>query len=142
MDEKMKLGLASCVAGATAALATMALMGAFGKNKGKAEEEEEKKQVAAQQEENKRPTEMVAVIGDVGGTNVRLTLRKLCLRTRTSTEIKPLTKINSQKVKDFATALAEFLSVSASPRSSAGNWMTQVLIGGDWGANALERNRA
>ena len=53
---------------------------------------------------------MVAVIGDVGGTNVRLTLRKLCFRTRTSTEIKPLTKIPSQGVKDFATALAQFLS--------------------------------
>lgn len=52
---------------------------------------------------------MVAVIGDVGGTNVRLTLRKLCLRTRTSTEIKPLTKISSQGVKNFSEALSQFL---------------------------------
>lgn len=39
-----------------------------------------------------------------------MTLRKLCFRTRTSTEIKPLTKIPSQDVKDFATALSEFLA--------------------------------
>ena len=57
---------------------------------------------------------MVAVIGDVGGTNVRLTLRKLCLRTRTSTEIKPLTKISSQGVKNFSEALSQFLQVSTS----------------------------
>ena len=51
------------------------------------------------------PDEVVAVIGDVGGTNVRLTLRKLCLKTRTSTELKPLTKLPSQDCKNFADAL-------------------------------------
>lgn len=52
------------------------------------------------------PDEVVAVIGDVGGTNVRLTLRKLCLKTRTSTELKPLTKFASQECKNFADALS------------------------------------
>ena len=40
---------------------------------------------------------------------MRLTLRKLDLRTRTSVEIKPLTKIPSQEVKSFSAALAMFL---------------------------------
>ena len=55
------------------------------------------------------PDELVAVIGDVGGTNVRLTLRKLCLRTRTSTEIKPMTKFPSQEMKNFSEAMSLFL---------------------------------
>ena len=58
------------------------------------------------------PDEVVAVIGDVGGTNVRLTLRRLCLKTRTSTEIKALTKISSQETKNFSEALGQFLAVS------------------------------
>jgi len=40
-------------------------------------------------------TEVVALLGDIGGTNVRLTLRRLNLKTRTSEEIKPLTKFES-----------------------------------------------
>ena len=42
-------------------------------------------------EEEQASESVVALIGDVGGTNVRLTLRKLDIKTRTSTEIKPLT---------------------------------------------------
>ena len=42
-------------------------------------------------EEEQAAESVVALIGDVGGTNVRLTLRKLDIKTRTSTEIKPLT---------------------------------------------------
>ena len=42
-------------------------------------------------EEEQAAESVVALIGDVGGTNVRLTLRKLNIKTRTSTEIKPLT---------------------------------------------------
>ena len=42
-------------------------------------------------EEEQVAESVVALIGDVGGTNVRLTLRKLDIKTRTSTEIKPLT---------------------------------------------------
>ena len=99
------MGIAAALAGATAAFATMALMGMFNSNS-KASATTDKPAAPLRQDE------VVAVIGDVGGTNVRLTLRKLCLRTRTSTEIKPLTKIASQGVKDFATALAQFLAVS------------------------------
>ena len=40
---------------------------------------------------------------------MRLTLRKLDLQTRTSTEIKPLTKIPSQEIASFSAALAKFL---------------------------------
>ena len=36
---------------------------------------------------HKKPS-FVALIGDVGGTNIRLSLRRLCLKTRTSTEVK------------------------------------------------------
>ena len=38
---------------------------------------------------------MIALIGDIGGTNIRLTLRKLNMKTRTSTEVKPLTTFSS-----------------------------------------------
>lgn len=44
--------------------------------------------------EEPAPKKLVALIGDVGGTNVRLTVRLLDLVARTSTEIKPLTKIS------------------------------------------------
>lgn len=42
----------------------------------------------------KRNTE-VALLGDVGGTNVRLTLKRLNMKDRTSEEIKELTFYNS-----------------------------------------------
>ena len=58
--------------------------------------------------------EFTALIGDVGGTNVRLTLRRLNLRTRTSIEIKPLTKLDAQKNKSFEDCVKQFLSVSQS----------------------------
>ena len=54
---------------------------------------------------NPKSTSVVVVIGDVGGTNIRLTLRRLCLKTRTSEEIKPLTKIASQSVESFEQAI-------------------------------------
>ena len=44
---------------------------------------------------DKRDHVVVALIGDVGGTNIRLTLRRLNLVTRTSVELKPLTKFAS-----------------------------------------------
>jgi hypothetical protein len=44
---------------------------------------------------DKRDQVVVALIGDVGGTNIRLTLRRLNLATRTSVELKPLTKFAS-----------------------------------------------
>ena len=76
----------------------------------KAPQPEPEPAAVKQAEETRK--EIVALIGDVGGTNVRLTLRKLDLETRTSTEIKPLTKIPSQGVKSFAEAIDQYLSVS------------------------------
>jgi glucokinase len=55
---------------------------------------------------------VVALLGDIGGTNVRLTLRRLNLKTRTSEEIKPLTKFESQKVGGIDDAIKQFLAVS------------------------------
>jgi len=43
----------------------------------------------------KKDTSIVVLVGDVGGTNIRLTLRRLCLKTRTSEELIPLTKIST-----------------------------------------------
>lgn len=46
--------------------------------------------------QKKQQQESVTVlIGDVGGTNIRLSLKRLCLKTRTSVDIKPLTKISA-----------------------------------------------
>ena len=55
---------------------------------------------------------VVALLGDVGGTNVRLTLRRLNMTTRTSTEIKPLTRFDAQKEQSFKDCVTKFLSVS------------------------------
>ena len=62
----------------------------------------------------KTENEVVALIGDVGGTNVRLTLRKLNMGTRSSTEVKPLTIYDAQKSKSFEECVDKFLSVSFS----------------------------
>lgn len=102
-NNMLKVGLAAGIAGCTAAFASMAIWRYL--NKGN-----DRDHGLAAPEAKIKHDEVVAVIGDVGGTNVRLTLRKLCLRTRSSTEIKPLTKIPSQGVKDFATALVQFLA--------------------------------
>lgn len=60
----------------------------------------------------KKKDYVVALIGDVGGTNIRLTLRKLDLKTRTSSELKPLTKFPSQEVKSMEEAVEKFIKVS------------------------------
>ncbi len=60
---------------------------------------------------DKRDQVVVALIGDVGGTNIRLTLRKLNLKTRTSVELKPLTKFASQEVKSIEEAVGKFIQV-------------------------------
>lgn len=70
---------------------------------------------------------MIALIGDVGGTNVRLTLRKLNLDTRHSVEVKPLTLISSQKVESFQAAVKEFLS-EFDPASSE-QWPKVGVVG-------------
>ena len=49
----------------------------------------------SESEAEKDDKTVVALIGDVGGTNVRLTLRRLDMRTRTSTEVKPLTRFDA-----------------------------------------------
>lgn len=46
-------------------------------------------------EEPKQPESIVALLGDIGGTNVRLTLKRLCLKTRTSTVLLELKKYKS-----------------------------------------------
>ena len=66
------------------------------------------------EEKKEEPTEVIALLGDVGGTNIRLTLRTLNLKTRTSTELVPLTKIASQEVESFEAAVKMFLKVSFS----------------------------
>jgi glucokinase len=53
--------------------------------------------------------EVVCLIGDIGGTNVRFTLRKLNLTTRTSEEIKPLVKMDSQKAERIEDTINVFL---------------------------------
>lgn len=101
MEDKSKLAMAA--AGFTcAALAAFSLLS---KGKSSAQESAVKHETAATAQQSESPDQIVALIGDVGGTNVRLTLRKLCLSTRTSTEIKPLTKIPSQDVESFSAAL-------------------------------------
>lgn len=98
-QKKTLLGLA-----AAAALGVVTLGAFMLKSKGSQTEETETKKVER--------TEIVAVVGDVGGTNVRLSLIRLDLKTRTSTVVKPLTKIASQSVASFEEALRKFLTVS------------------------------
>ena len=68
----------------------------------------------SQKTEQPEEGSVVALIGDVGGTNVRLTLRKLDMKSRTSTEIKPLTLFDAQKEPSFSECVKKFLSVSRS----------------------------
>ena len=53
--------------------------------------------------------DVVCLIGDIGGTNVRYTLKKLNLQTRKSEEIKSLTKMSSQKADKIEDTIIEFL---------------------------------
>ena len=115
VEDRVKLGLAAGLAGAAATLAAIGLYKRFfGSDDSSERPPSLGRQPTTQIDaEDEFGGELVAVIGDVGGTNVRLTLRKLDLRTRTSTEVKPLTKIASQGCKNFADALTQFLTVSA-----------------------------
>ena len=54
-----------------------------------------------------------ALIGDVGGTNCRLQLVRLDLKTRQSQIVKELTTYPSQKMEKFESAIELFLKVSA-----------------------------
>ena len=85
VEDKVKIGIAAALAGATAALAATALISYLRGDKGSASTPTASVASAISIGSDE---ELMAVIGDVGGTNVRLTLRKLNLRTRTSTEVK------------------------------------------------------
>ena len=67
-----------------------------------------------EKKEEKKNETVVALIGDVGGTNVRLKLVKLDLTSRKVVQvIKDLTKIPSQEKASFEEAVREFLTVSS-----------------------------
>lgn len=44
-----------------------------------------------------KQNQVVVLLGDVGGTNIRFTLRRLDLTTRLSVEVKPFQKFPSQE---------------------------------------------
>jgi len=53
--------------------------------------------------------EVVVLLGDVGGTNIRLTLRRLNLKSRSSVEVKPFTKFLSQEMESIESTISLFL---------------------------------
>jgi len=56
-----------------------------------------------------KPDTIIALLGDIGGTNVRLTLKRLNLKTRTSDTILDLKKYNSQHVNSLQETIENFL---------------------------------
>ena len=60
--------------------------------------------------------EVIVLIGDIGGSNVRLCLKRLNLKDRTSVDVKPLTKYASQKV-NLKNTITEFISVSITQKN-------------------------
>ena len=144
VEDRVKLGLAAGLAGAAATLAAIGLYKRFfGSDDSSERPPSLGRQPTTQIDaEDEFGGELVAVIGDVGGTNVRLTLRKLDLRTRTSTEVKPLTKIASQGCKNFADALTQFLTVSALSFFVAWLMCNMSWIGHREGLTQLAQNRS
>ena len=64
-------------------------------------------------QEKKEPTQPefeVALLGDIGGTNVRLILKRLCLKTRTSTVLLDLKKYDSQHSESLYDVINKFLN--------------------------------
>ena len=53
---------------------------------------------------------VVALLGDIGGTNVRFTLKRLNLKSRTSETILPLKKYESQQLPAITDAITDFIS--------------------------------
>jgi glucokinase len=53
---------------------------------------------------------VVALLGDIGGTNLRLTLKRLDLKSRTSDTLLPITKYDSQHEASVVSAIKTFLS--------------------------------
>ena len=82
MDSKFGQGV---LCGAAAILAVSALRYAISSQNSQNSTAKEEVKV---EEAFDRKGEVVAIIGDVGGTNVRLQLVKLCLKTRTSVTLK------------------------------------------------------
>jgi len=50
------------------------------------------------------------LLGDIGGTNIRLILKRLDLTNRTSSIIKDFTVLQSQKTKNMEEAILGFLA--------------------------------
>ena len=90
-------GIRSMLFGAAAGAAASSYAYASGMFGGKPSQASVQSQTSSLtvQDAKKQPKEIVSLIGDVGGTNVRLKLIKLNLETRTSSTIKELTKIPS-----------------------------------------------
>ena len=62
-----------------------------------------------QQTQESNNNKVVVLLGDVGGTNIRLTLRRLDLETRQSEEVKPFQKFPSQEEPSFESAVIKYL---------------------------------
>jgi glucokinase len=67
----------------------------------------------------------VALLGDVGGTNIRLCLKRLNLKNRTSEEIKGLQSLPSQSYNSFYHAVEDFLKEFEGTE----NWPTVGVVG-------------
>lgn len=72
----------------------------------------------------KKTTE-VALLGDVGGTNIRLLLKRLDMTTRTSTELKPFKIYRSQEMESFEAAVIDFLKEF----EGTDDWPTVGVVG-------------
>ena len=69
---------------------------------------EEKKREANNPFYNRK---VIALLGSIGGTTSKLTLRELDMKTRKSIEIKPITYVNSHSVESLADLINQFLEV-------------------------------
>jgi glucokinase len=71
--------------------------------------EERKVESRAKMEEQIKASKVVAVIGDIGGTNIRLKLIMLNLVKRTSHVLKEIVTIKSQSVDNLSSAINDFI---------------------------------
>ena len=65
---------------------------------------------ATKEVEVAEPETVNALLGDIGGTNVRLMLKKLNLKTRTSETILDIKKYDAQKQPSLISAIYDFLN--------------------------------
>jgi len=75
--------------------------------------------------EPKKKTTEVALLGDVGGTNIRLMLKRLDMKTRTSTVLKPFKTYRSQEMESFEAAVMDFLKEF----EGTDDWPTVGVVG-------------